>query len=152
LDSEDALPDPDPVDAKGRAFRVVVPVYPRISNHTDVDALRLHPGVELRLVGPGEGLPPADLVLLAGSKNVREDLAFLCRQGWDEALLRHLRYGGRVIGVCGGMQMLGEAIHDPHGVEGPQGSRRGLGLLELETTLERDTELRNVTGTLASGE
>jgi adenosylcobyric acid synthase len=150
LDSEDALPEGNP--AKSAAFRVVVPVYPRISNHTDVDALRLHPHVELRLVGPGEPLPPADLALLAGSKNVRADLEFLRRQRWDEALLRHLRYGAKLIGVCGGMQMLGDWIHDPHGIEGPPGSSRGLGLLELETTLQSEKQLRNVTGRLASGE
>ena len=150
LDAEDALPEARP--EKTAAFRVVVPVYPRISNHTDLDALRLHPGVEVRLVGPGEALPPADLVLLPGSKNVRADLDFLRRQGWDEALVRHLRYGGKVVGLCGGMQMLGEAIHDREGVEGPPGSSRGLGLLELETMLERGKQLRNVTGNLASGE
>jgi adenosylcobyric acid synthase len=150
LDAEDALPETNP--GKPGAFRVVVLVYPRISNHTDVDALRLHPAVELRLVGPGEPLPPADLVVLPGSKNVRADLEFLRRQVWDEALLRHLRYGGKTIGLCGGMQMLGQAIHDPHGVEGPPGSSRGLGLLELETVLEGEKRLRNVSGRLASGE
>jgi adenosylcobyric acid synthase len=150
LDAEDALPEGK--ERKPQAFRVVVPVYPRISNHTDVDALRLHPGVELRLVGPGEPLPPADLVVLPGSKNVRGDLEFLRRQGWDDGLLRHLRYGGKLIGLCGGMQMLGQAIHDPRGVEGLPGSSPGLGLLELETTLESEKQLRNVSGRLASGE
>jgi adenosylcobyric acid synthase len=149
LDAEDALPEQSP--GKPGAFRVVVPVYPRISNHTDLDALRLHPAVDLMLAGPGAPLPPGDLVVLPGSKNVRADLAFLRAQGWDEALLRHLRYGGKLIGLCGGMQMLGRAIHDPLGVEGAPGSSPGLGLLELETTLEGDKQLRNVTGRLASG-
>jgi adenosylcobyric acid synthase len=146
LDAEDALPEPQP--AAERGFRVAVPVYPRISNHTDFDALRLHPGVDLRWVGPDRPLPDADLVILPGSKNVRADLESLRQQGWDEAILRHLRYGGRVIGICGGMQMLGTSIHDPEGVEGPPGSSRGLGLLELETTLEREKQLRNVQGTV----
>jgi adenosylcobyric acid synthase len=150
LDAEDALPEALP--RASRPFRVVVPVYPRISNHTDVDALRLHPQLELRLVGPGEALPPADLVLLPGTKNVRADLAFLRAQGWDEALLRHLRYGGKLIAVCGGMQMLGAVIHDPCGVEGEPGSTRGLALLEIETTLEPEKQLRNVSGRLTSGE
>jgi adenosylcobyric acid synthase len=150
LDAEDALPETNP--GKRGAFRVAVPVYPRISNHTDVDALRLHPAVELRLIGPGEPLPPADLVVLPGSKNVRADLEFLRRQGWDEALLRHLRYGGKIVALCGGLQMLGEAIHDPHGVEGAPGSSRGLGLLELQTVLESEKQLRNVSGRLLSGE
>jgi adenosylcobyric acid synthase len=149
LDAEDALPERTP--ARADAFRVVVPVYPRISNHTDLDALRLHPGLDVVLAGPGEPLPPGDLVILPGSKNVRADLAFLREQRWDEALLRHLRYGGKLIGLCGGMQMLGQAIHDPHGVEGAPGSSPGLGLLDLETTLERDKQLRNVSGQFPSG-
>jgi adenosylcobyric acid synthase len=142
LDAEDALPE---VESK-QGFRIVVPVYPRISNHTDFDALRLNPEVELVLAGPGATLPPADLVILPGSKNVRADLEFLRGQGWADAILRHVRYGGRVIGICGGMQMLGSRIDDPKGVEGPAGSSDGLGLLELHTVLQPEKHLRNVEG------
>ena len=149
LDAEDALPEKQ-LSKEEPAFRVAVPVYPRISNHTDLDALRLHPGVEVRFVGPGEPLPGADLVVLAGSKNVRADLDFMRQQGWDEALFRHLRYGGRLIGLCGGMQMLGAWIHDPLGVEGSAGSTPGLALLKLETTLEAHKHLRNVEGALCT--
>jgi adenosylcobyric acid synthase len=156
LDAEDALPEkgsgpfsaekgPDPF------FRIAVPVYPRISNHTDFDALRLHPGVGLILVGPGDALPACDLVVLPGSKNVRADLDFLKAQGWGEAIQRHLRYGGRVIGICGGMQMLGTRIEDPDGVEGPAGSSDGLGFLEFRTQLQKEKQLRNVTGHLHLG-
>jgi adenosylcobyric acid synthase len=146
LDAEDALPEPK--SGTDHVFRAAVPVYPRISNHTDFDALRLHPDVDLRFVGPDEPLPSADLVILPGSKNVRADLEFLRAQGWADAILRHLRYGGRVLGLCGGMQMLGRWIHDPQGVEGTPGSARGLGLLELETTLGPGKQLRNVEGVL----
>jgi adenosylcobyric acid synthase len=128
-----------------------VPVYPRISNHTDFDALRLHPGVEVILVGPGDALPACDLVILPGSKNVRADLDFLKAQGWGEAIQRHLRYGGRVIGICGGMQMLGTRIEDPDGVEGPAGSSDGLGFLEFRTQLQKEKRLRNVNGHLVLG-
>src|SRR5687767_13316902 len=155
LDAEDALPEPKkgsgPFSTEkgpGPFFRIAVPVYPRISNHTDFDALRLHPGVELILVGPGDALPACDLVILPGSKNVRADLDFLNAQGWGEAILRHVRYGGRVIGICGGMQMLGTRIDDPQGVEGPAGSSAGLGLLSLKTELQERKQLRNVTGHL----
>jgi adenosylcobyric acid synthase len=144
LDAEDALPESK--TGTDHVFRVAVPVYPRISNHTDFDALRLHPQVELLWAGPGAPLPAADLVILPGSKNVRADLEFLKAQGWADAILRHLRYGGRVIGICGGMQMLGTWIHDADGVEGPAGSSAGLGLLELETTLQGEKQLRNVQG------
>ncbi|MEX2241056.1 MAG: cobyric acid synthase [Burkholderiales bacterium] len=151
LEAEDALPEraAAPDDA---AFRVAVPVYPRISNHTDLDALRMHPGVDLRFVGPGEPFPAADLVVLAGSKNVRGDLEFLRAQGWDKAILRHVRYGGKAIGLCGGMQMLGMSIHDPLGVEGEPGESPGLGLLDLETTLEPRKMLRNVSGVVFPGQ
>jgi adenosylcobyric acid synthase len=147
LDAEDALPERT-APAGGAKFVVAVPVYPRISNHTDLDALRQHPGVEVRFVGPGEALPACDLIVLAGSKNVRADLAHLRQRGWDDAILRHLRYGGRLIGLCGGMQMLGRCIDDPQGVEGPPGASEGLGLLDLDTVLESGKQLRNVAGVL----
>jgi adenosylcobyric acid synthase len=148
LDAEDALPA-NTVASGG--FRIVVPVYPRISNHTDFDALRHHPGVDLRFVGPGEPLPPADLVILPGSKSVRADLQFMEEQGWADAILRHLRYGGRVIGVCGGMQMLGRVIRDPLGVEGPAGESAGLGLLDFDTELTPDKLRRNTGGSVFPG-
>jgi adenosylcobyric acid synthase len=150
LEAEDALPERAAAPDDG-GFRVAVPVYPRISNHTDLDALRLHPGVDVRFVGPGEPLPAADLVVLAGSKNVRADLEFLRHQGWDRAILRHLRYGGKLIGLCGGMQMLGVAIRDPLGAEGAPGESPGLGMLDLETTLEPQKMLRNVSGVVFPG-
>lgn len=147
LEAEDAIDRRQ--DAKPReALKVVVPVLPRISNHTDFDPLRLHPQVQLTLVGPGQALPPADLIILPGSKSVRADLAFLRAQGWDTAIARHLRYGGKLLGICGGLQMLGERIDDPHGLEGPAGSSAGLGLLAFDTVLEPEKQLRNVRGRL----
>ncbi|TAN05401.1 MAG: cobyric acid synthase [Rhodanobacteraceae bacterium] len=148
LEAEDALPR-ESAPAKPGALRVAVPALPRISNHTDFDALRAHPQVELRFVGPGEVLPACDLIVLPGSKAVRDDLAWLRAQGWDAAIARHLRYGGRVIGICGGLQMLGNVIHDRRGVEGAPGSSEGLGWLDLETELAPEKQLRNVTGRLA---
>src|SRR6185436_13830081 len=103
---------------------------PRISNHTDFDPLRLHPQVSFRFIGPSETVPPADLIVLPGSKSVRADLDWLRASGWESAIHRHLRYGGKLIGICGGFQMLGRAIHDPHGIEGEAGSGPGLGLLD----------------------
>lgn len=149
LDEEDGFGAPAPQRMQGDAtLRVAVPVCPRISNHTDLDVLRAHPQVDLRLAGPGMPLPAADLVILPGSKNVRDDLAFLRAQGWADALLRHLRYGGKVVGLCGGLQMLGRAIHDPDGVEGAPGSAQGLGVLDAETVLRPSKQLRNVAGAL----
>ncbi|RRV15857.1 cobyric acid synthase [Pseudomonas saudiphocaensis] len=148
LEAEDAIDARQ--SAKGeRALKVVVPVLPRISNHTDFDPLRLHPQVDLRFVGPGQPIPSADLIILPGSKSVRADLAWLREQGWETAIQRHLRYGGKVLGICGGLQMLGESIDDPHGLEGAAGLSDGLGLLALSTRLEREKQLRNVCGRLA---
>ncbi|WP_460758733.1 cobyric acid synthase [Lysobacter fragariae] len=148
VDAEDALPRAR--DAKDTAqLRVQVPALPRISNHTDFDALRAHPQVDLQFVGPGETPSPCDLIVLPGSKATRSDLAWLRANGWEDAIARHLRYGGKVIGICGGFQMLGGAVHDPHGLEGEAGSSEGLGYLDMETTLEPQKQLRNVHGCLA---
>jgi len=129
-------------------LRAIVPRLPHISNHTDFDPLRLHPQIEFSFVTLGDAIPPADLIILPGSKSVRSDLESLRKAGWEEAINKHLRYGGKVIGICGGLQMLGDAIHDPLGVEGERGSSVGLGLLELSTTLAAEKQLRNVRGKL----
>jgi adenosylcobyric acid synthase len=150
LEAEDGLGDRLhwQADADDR-IRVVVPLLPRISNHTDFDALRLHPQVTLHIVPPGEALPPADLIILPGSKSVRDDLAFLRAQGWAEHLQRHLRYGGKVLGICGGFQMLGSEIRDPLGIESAAGNSPGLGLLDMHTELRADKQLHRVHGRLA---
>jgi adenosylcobyric acid synthase len=147
LEAEDAIDTRQTVKAS-ETLKVLVPVLPRISNHTDFDPLRLHPQVELCFVGPGQAIPPADLLILPGSKSVRADLAFLREQGWEAAIAKHLRYGGKLLGICGGLQMLGSRIDDPHGLEGPAGSSQGLGLLDFSTVLEAQKQLRNVRGRL----
>ncbi len=132
----------------GGKLRVTVPILPHISNHTDFDPLRLHPQIEFNFVPIGESLSPADLIILPGSKSVRSDLVSLRAAGWDAEIKQHLRYGGKLIGICGGLQILGRYIHDPLGMESEAGSSAGLGLLELETTLTAEKQLRNVCGTL----
>ncbi len=148
LDAEDMLPRASARVSGERTLRVIVPALPRISNHTDFDALRAHPQVDFSYVPPGETPPAADLVILPGSKNTRADLDWLRTHGWESALARHLRYGGRVIGICGGMQMLGRSIADPHGVEGAPGTTAGFGWLDYDTVLTREKTLENVRGTL----
>ncbi len=153
LDAEDALPARGASDREhGGKLRVVVPVLPRISNHTDFDALRAHPQVDFRFIAAGEPQPAADLLILPGSKNVRADLEFLRAQGWEHHLARHLRYGGKVIGICGGFQMLGEWLHDPLGVEQAAGSSPGFGWLGMQTTLQAEKQLRTSCGRLAFGD
>ncbi len=151
LDAEDSIGRDGRV-GQGATLKVVVPALPRISNHNDFDPLRLHPRVELTFMGPNRPIPPADLIILPGSKSTRSDLAWLRAQGWEEAIMRHLRYGGRVLGICGGFQMLGNAIHDPEGLEGLAGSSRGLGLLAFETRMVAGKQLRNVSGRLLAEE
>ncbi|MBU0901728.1 MAG: cobyric acid synthase [Gammaproteobacteria bacterium] len=147
LEAEDAIDIRQSAKA-AEVLKVVIPVLPRISNHTDFDPLRLHPQVELTFVGPGQVIPSADLIILPGSKSVRADLAFLREQGWPAAINKHLRYGGKVLGICGGLQMLGMQIDDPQGLEGAAGSSAGLGLLDFSTVLEAEKQLRNVHGQL----
>ncbi|WP_167144808.1 cobyric acid synthase [Pseudomonas sp. OTU750018] len=147
LEAEDAIDIRQSAKTAER-IKVVVPVLPRISNHTDFDPLRLHPQVELTFVGPGQAIPAADLIILPGSKSVRSDLAFLREQGWPAVLNKHLRYGGKLLGICGGLQMLGHQIDDPHGLEGAAGFSPGLGLLDFHTVLEPEKQLRNVRGQL----
>ncbi len=149
LDAEDAIAAEQILDAEMPQLRVVVPVFTRISNHTDFDALRLHPQVDLQYVGPDGDKPPADLIILPGSKNVRRDLQWLRDNGWDDAINRHLRYGGKVIGICGGYQMLGTQVSDLHAVEDIAGVSDGLGLLDMTTNLEQHKQLRQVRGTLS---
>jgi adenosylcobyric acid synthase len=151
LDAEDAIQQEQAAAAsalQGRRLRVIVPVFPRISNHTDFDVLRAHPQVDLRFIGPDMAIPDADLIILPGSKSVRADIDWLRRGGWEARIRRHLRYGGKLIGICGGMQMLGMQLHDPRGLEGGPGSSPGLQLLDFETTLAPEKMLREVTGRL----
>ena len=143
LDAEDAVQSAQ--TGTGR-FRVVVPMMPRMSNHTDFDALRAHPDVDLQFIMKGQAIPPADLIILAGSKNTRGDLAYLMEHGWQEAINKHLRYGGKLLGICGGFQMLGQTIDDPHGAEGPAGVSNGLGLLAIDTELTQEKRLAQVSG------
>jgi adenosylcobyric acid synthase len=146
LDAEDALPEQQSSKAR---FRVVVPVLPHISNHTDFEPLRLHPQIDFRYLRHNEPIPAADLIILPGSKNTGFDLKWLKSQGWEAAIQKHLRYGGKLIGICGGLQMLGTSIYDPHGIEGGEAYHQGLGLLALETVLHPSKQLINRQGVLA---
>jgi adenosylcobyric acid synthase len=127
-------------------IRIAVPLLPRIANFDDLDPLRLEPDVAVDMVSPGRPLPDADLILLPGSKSTIADLAFLREQGWHSDIAAHVRRGGRVLGLCGGYQMLGRRIADPGGMEGPAGAVDGLSLLDVETELTSDKTLVEVHG------
>ncbi|WP_297103995.1 cobyric acid synthase [uncultured Devosia sp.] len=153
LPAEDALALESLETGQG-AFHIAVPRLPRIANFDDLDPLRAEPGVAVTLVQSGQSIPrDADLILLPGSKATRADLAALRANGWDIDILAHFRSGGRIMGICGGYQMLGRTIADPDGLEGPPGTSEGLGLLDVETMLGPAKQLRVETAThLASGE
>ncbi len=148
LEAEDSLGRNGTTAKEKSQFKIIIPALPRLSNHTDFDPLKLHPQIDLRYIKPNETVTGADLIILPGSKSVRSDLDWLRKHHWDQTILKHLRYGGKVIGICGGFQMLGQKIHDPLGLEGDAGSSAGLGLLNINTTLNKEKQLRTVSGTL----
>ncbi len=147
LEAEDAITEQQELSANVK-LNVVVPVLTRTSNHTDFDVLRLNPDINLRYVGKGERIDKADLIILPGTKSVRDDLDYLRSQGWDTDIQRHIRLGGKVIGICGGYQMLGKTIADPNGVESAPGQSEGLGLLDVHTVLTNSKQLTRTEATL----
>jgi adenosylcobyric acid synthase len=151
----DRLPPEDAVtldsyrSKAGAAIRIVVPQLPRISNFDDLDPLRAEPDVVVEMIRPGRALPgDADLILLPGSKATIADLQVLIETGWDIDIRAHHRRGGKVMGLCGGYQMLGKRVEDPQGIEGPAGGIDGLGLLDIVTTLTDDKTLVEVDATV----
>lgn len=146
LEAEDALSTRHAKQANDLAFHVVVPYLPSFSNHTDFDPLQLHPGVKVSFAKSPDEIDGADLIVLPGSKSVVTDLVQLRARGWETFIQRHLRYGGKLLGICGGFQMLGAAIHDPLGLEGEIRAVAGLNLLGMETTLQPEKCLKQSTG------
>jgi adenosylcobyric acid synthase len=145
------LPAEDAADLGGTRgsgrFLIAVPHLNRIANFDDLDPLAQEPGVTLKIIPPGQPLPvEADLIILPGSKATIADLAHFRAQGWDIDLAAAMRRGARVLGLCGGYQMLGREIADPDGVEGKPGSVPGLGLLDITTVMTAD---KRVTETVA---
>jgi adenosylcobyric acid synthase len=147
LPAEDAMDLAAVAPRNGARVRIAVPVLPRIANFDDLDPLAAEPDVELVLVRSGTPLPaPCDLVIIPGSKATIADLVALRAEGWDIDLAAHRRRGGRVLGLCGGYQMLGRSITDPEGVEGPAGAVAGLGMLDVETVLAGAKQLSAAAG------
>ena len=158
LPAEDVMDLPARARSGGSGCVIAVPRLPRISNTDDLDPLAAEPGVDLRLIMPGQPLPAdADLILLVGSKATIADLAAFRAEGWDIDLAAHIRRGGRVLGLCGGYQMLGQHISDPYGIEGPPSEVAGLGHLNVRTEMAPDKHLslkkgrHTATGTKVEG-
>ena len=153
LPAEDAVALEAPQRDGSGPIRIAVPQLPRIANFDDFDPLGAEPDVALTFVAAGRPLPAdADLIILPGSKSTIADMAFVRTQGWDIDLKAHWRRGGRVLGLCGGYQMLGRTIADPDGLEGAERHIAGLALLDVETILAPRKVLRRTSGThLESG-
>jgi adenosylcobyric acid synthase len=153
LPAEDALALDAARAAKPNArIKIAVPILPHVANFDDLDPLDAEPTVDLVRVRPGHALPgDADLVLLLGAKATIADLAVLREAGFHIDIGAHVRRGGSVLGLCGGYQMLGRAIRDPLGLEGPAGTAEGLGLLDVETILSSDKRLEPVHGATGDG-
>jgi len=140
------LPAEDALDISaspaGGGLKIACLTLSRIANFDDLDPLKAEEGVEVVMIRAGQAIPAdAGLVIIPGSKSTRGDLDYLRAQGWDIDLLAHHRRGGRILGICGGYQMLGRLVSDPDGIEGPAGATAGLGLLDVETIMTGDKRL-----------
>jgi adenosylcobyric acid synthase len=147
LPAEDAVALERPRQVGAGAFMVAVPRLAHIANFDDLDPLRLEPALRVVVIEPGRPLPgDADLVILPGSKATVSDIKDFRRNLWDIDLAAHVRRGGRVLGLCGGYQILGHRVVDPVGIEGHPASVIGLGLLDVQTELTSAKMLVEVSG------
>ncbi|MER9970577.1 cobyric acid synthase [Mesorhizobium sp. M0060] len=145
LPSEDSVVLERLASGEKRALKVAVPVLSRIANFDDLDPLKAEPQVEVVFVPPGQRLPQdAGLVVIPGSKSTIGDLLKFRENGWDRDLAAHRKRGGHIVGICGGFQMLGHIVRDPDGIEGSVTETQGLGLLDVETVMEPEKTVRNV--------
>lgn len=153
------LPDEDGVSLEDRRWivnsgqdkiRIVAAKLPRISNFTDFDPFRFEPDATIQYIESPEGLRGVDAVIIPGSKNTLEDLQWLWKTGLADVVIEYAERGGRVIGICGGFQMLGKVVKDPYKTESSTGEVKGLGLLDMETVLERDKKTYQVEAVINS--
>lgn len=152
LPAEDAVVLGQMKSTGGGKIRIAAPMLSRIANFDDADPLRNEPNVDFFFVPPGQAIPrDVDVIILFGTKSTLGDMAFLREQGWDHDILAHARTGGRVLGICGGYQMLGQWVSDPQGVDGAAGEAKGLGLLQVETLMQGQKTVRPVKGHCARG-
>ena len=148
LPAEDAVSRQPAAAQNGEPLRIAAPMLSRMANFDDADPLRLEPGVEFRFVPPGSTIPRnCDLIILFGSKSTLGDLEFVRAQGWDHDIIAHARNGGRILGICGGYQMLGKTITDEIGSDGRSGAVAGLGLLDVATRMGASKVVRPVKAT-----
>lgn len=147
------IEEEDSVDLEKKAGRpsenhldIAIVLFPRISNATDFQILSEEPGVSLRMIKRLEEFGSPDLLVLPGTKATLADLEYLKANGFDQKIQDYVRSGGRVLGICGGLQMLGERVEDPESIESLRGTQSGLGLLPIRTRFFPEKTLRRVVG------
>lgn len=146
LPAEDAVVLDRSKNAEEKNIIIAVPMLSRIANFDDLDPLISEPDIDVRFIPPGEIIPAqADLIIIPGTKATLADLAFFKRQGWDIDLASHVRRGGKVLGICGGYQMLGKIISDPQGIEGDTTEKEGLGYLDVNTAMKAEKTVTQTT-------
>lgn len=151
LPAEDAVVLEQAAPRNGGMLKIAAPMLSRMANFDDADPLKHASGVDFHWVAPGQPIPrDTDVIILFGTKSTLGDLTFLRQQGWDHDVIAHARAGGRVLGICGGYQMLGRRIVDPEGIDGTPGEAEGLGLLNVVTEMRGDKQVLPVSGRCAA--
>jgi adenosylcobyric acid synthase len=151
LDEEDAV-RPNQSDNQHAQLKIRILRLPHISNHTDFAPLFNDPRCDVDYLAMDAAAINADVLILPGSKAVMSDLSQLVEQGWRDKLIQHLRYGGKVLAVCGGFQMLGRNLLDPKLIEGDKRQMQGLGFFDMTTRWQSEKHLNQQAGILWTGE
>ena len=149
IDDEDSLTERFTKSTRGGLLDVVVIQFPRISNFTDINPFAYREEINLRYITKAADFGNPDMVILPGTKNTMEDLKWLRQTGLEHKILQHAEHEKLIFGICGGYQMLGNMISDPHGIEG-SGSIKGLGLLQMQTIFQPEKTRTRVTGMFQS--
>ncbi len=153
LPAEDAVVLEQPGARGEGGLKIAAPMLSRIANFDDLDALQHEPDVQVHFIPPGQVIPSdTDVIILLGTKSTRGDLEFLREQGWHHDIHAHVRRGGHVLGICGGYQMLGTHINDPHGYDGSPGTSEGLGLLQVSTDMLPEKVVKPAAGTCVNSQ
>ncbi|MFN3235846.1 MAG: cobyric acid synthase [Pseudomonadales bacterium] len=148
LPEEDAVPlqNKQPGDTAG-LIKIAVPMLSRIANFDDLDPLSMETNVQVNFIPPGKPLPmDAHAVIIPGTKSTLGDMQFLKTQGWDIDIYALARQGRTILGICGGLQLLGQTLTDSEGSDGAAGKSKGLGLLDISTTMQTRKTVRHTSG------
>lgn len=150
LPEEDSMATRRRSTPKGEGLQIAVIRLPRISNFTDFDALAASPGTDVFFASHPDELRSADVVIIPGTRNSVQDLAWMREKGLDQAIIALHGHGVPITGICGGYQMLGRLMHDPDGLEAAPGTTAGLGLLPCETVFRPGKTVRRARGAVLS--